>query len=166
MRIPMLRKLPVTFLCLACGGIFPGAPWAEAQPYSASRALRPLTKDGVIAQPGAQNPPPAPRAPAAAPGKPAEIVAKIEEGLAASKINVIGRVDGLKGTMYVTNLSPHAISPLAQFVVCDHNGAQIGSVSKGGPALAPGEAEKIEVLATNRNAVDLKLFKLTGSSKK
>lgn len=166
MRIPMLQKLSVTFFCLACAGIFPGAPRAEAQPYSASRALRPLTKDGVIAQPGAQNPAPAPSAPAAAPAKPAEIVAKIEEGLAASKINVIGRVDGLKGTMYVTNLSPRAISPLAQFAVCDHNGAQIGSVSKSGPALAPSEAEKIEVLATNLNAVDLKLFKLTGSSKK
>ena len=35
------------------------------------------------------------------------------------------------------------------------------------PALAPNDAEKIEVLATNLNAVDLKLMKLTtGSGKK
>jgi hypothetical protein len=104
--------------------------------------------------------------PPAQPAKPVEIVARIDAGLAASRISLLGTVHGLKGGFYVTNLSPAMITPLAQFAVCDLNGFQVGSTARTGPPLAPNDAEKIEVLATNFNAVDLKLVKLTASPAK
>jgi hypothetical protein len=106
---------------------------------------------------------PAPVAPAqpAKPAKPAEIVARIDAGLAASKISLLGTVNGIKGRLYVTNIGLQVVIPLAQFAVCDQKGFQVGSTAKTGPPLAPNEVEKIEVLATNLNAVDIKLMKLS-----
>ncbi len=108
-----------------------------------------------------------PPAQPAQPAKPAEIVARIDAGLAASKISLLGTVNGIKGRFYVTNIGSQVVIPLAQFAVCDQKGFQVGSTAKTGQPLAPNDVEKMEVLATNLNAVDLKLMKLTsGSGKK
>jgi hypothetical protein len=105
--------------------------------------------------------------PPAQPAQPAEIVARIDARLAASKISLLGTVNGIKGRFYVTNIGSQVVIPLAQFAVCDQKGFQIGSTAKTGQPLAPNDVEKMEVLATNLNAVDLKLVKLTaGSGKK
>ena len=105
--------------------------------------------------------------PPAKPAKPAEIVARIDAGLAASRISLLGTVNGIKGRLYVTNTGSQVVIPLAQFAVCDQKGFQVGSTAKTGQPLAPNDVEKIEVLATNLNAVDLKLVKLTaGPGKK
>jgi len=105
--------------------------------------------------------------PPAQPAKPAEIIARIDAGLAASKISLLGTVNGIKGRLYVTNIGSQMVIPLAQFAVCDQKGFQVGSTAKTGQPLAPNDVEKIEVLATNLNAVDLKFVKLTaGSGKK
>jgi hypothetical protein len=50
-------------------------------------------------------------------------------------------------------------------MVCDTRGGKVGMVSKIGEALAAGDSEKIEVLATNLNAADLKLMKLAVAQK-
>jgi hypothetical protein len=100
----------------------------------------------------------------AAPAKPVEIIAQIDARLAASKISLIGTVSGLKGKFFVTNIGSQIVIPKAQFAVCDRSGFKIGATAKSGPALAPNEAEKIEVLATNADAVDLKLMKLSVGS--
>lgn len=97
---------------------------------------------------------------AAQPVKPAEIVARIDTSLAASKISLIGTVSGLKGKLYVTNIGSTVITPQAMFMVCNEKGYQIGSASKTAAALAPNESEKIEIIATNLSAADLKLVKL------
>jgi len=97
--------------------------------------------------------------------KPAEIVAQIDPSLAASGISLIGTVSGLKGRLYITNLSSLTVTPKALFAVCDLKGFKIGDTAKIGPALGPNESEKIEVLATNANAVGLKLMKLSAGSK-
>jgi hypothetical protein len=105
------------------------------------------------------------RRPAAPPSaqtvQPVAIVARIDAALAASKISLLDTVNGIKGRMYVTNIGSTMVVPMAQFAVCDQKGFFVGSASKTGGALAPNEAEKIEVLATNVNAVDVKLMKLT-----
>jgi hypothetical protein len=104
--------------------------------------------------------------PPAQPAKPAEIVARIDAGLAASKISLLGTVNGIKGRLYVTNIGSQVVIPLAQFAVCDQKGFQVGSTAKTGQPLEPNDVEKIEVLATNLNAVDLKLVKLTAGALK
>jgi hypothetical protein len=101
---------------------------------------------------------------AASAAKPVEIVARIDAGLAVSKISLLGTVNGIKGRLYVTNIGSQEVTPLAQFAVCDQKGRQIGSATKTGQPLAPNEGEKIEVLATNLNATDLKLIKVTAGS--
>jgi hypothetical protein len=116
-------------------------------------------------QPAAPPARPAPLPPAQ-PAKPVAIVARIDAGLAASKISLLGTVNGIKGRLYVTNIGSQMIIPLAQFAVCDQKGFQVGSTAQTGQPLAPNEAEKIEVLATNLNAVDLKLVKLTAAPEK
>ena len=99
-----------------------------------------------------------------APAKPSEIIAQIDAGLAASPISLIGTINGIKGRLYVTNIGTRTVTPKVQFAVCDLKGFKIGATAKSGPALAPNEAAKIEVLATNADAVDLKLMKLSAGS--
>jgi hypothetical protein len=101
-----------------------------------------------------------------APAKPVEIVARIDAGLAASQISLIGTVNGIKGRMYVTNIGSQTVIPLAQFAVCDQKGFQVGSATKTGQPLAPNDVERIEVVGTNLNAVDLKLMKLSAGAEK
>jgi hypothetical protein len=100
------------------------------------------------------------------PAQPAVIVAKIDSGLAASKLTMIGTVNGLKGTMYVTNTGPREVTPVLELAICDPKGCKIGAMSKIGDALAPNTNEKIVVLATNLNAADLKLMRLGSANGK
>jgi hypothetical protein len=107
------------------------------------------------------NRPAARPAAAAQPAQPAVIVAKIDSGLAASKLAMIGTMNGVKGTIYVTNMGPQAITPVVQVAVCDQKGFKLGTASKTGAALAPNADERIVVLGTNLNATELKLMRLT-----
>lgn len=93
--------------------------------------------------------------------KPAPVVAKIDEGLSASKITLVGTVKGLKGRIFVNNNGSHVVTPTAQFAVYDQRGMQIGIASADGVAVASGDTGKIEVLATNADAVNLQLVKLS-----
>jgi hypothetical protein len=88
-------------------------------------------------------------------------VAKIDEGLSASKITLVGTVKGLKGRIFVNNTGSHVVTPTAQFAVYDPRGMQIGTASADGVAVASGDTGKIEVLATNADAVNLQLLKLS-----
>jgi hypothetical protein len=113
-----------------------------------------------------QNPGPTPRNPATLPpvtrpAQPAVIVARIDSGLAASKLTMIGTINGIKGTIYVTNIGSQEVTPLLQVAVCDQKGFKVGAASKTGDSLAPNADERITVLATNLNATDLKLMRLT-----
>jgi hypothetical protein len=98
---------------------------------------------------------------AAQAAQPAVIVAKIDSGLAASKLTLMGTINGLKGTMYVTNMGATEVTPVVQLAVCDQKGFKLGLASKTGTALAPNADERIVVLATNLNATELKLMHLT-----
>jgi hypothetical protein len=124
-----------------------------------------LNQDPSLLREMNQNPNSNPNRPAAAqsakPAQPAVIVAKIDAGLAASKLNLIGTINGLKGTMYVTNVGAQEITPMLQWAICDQKGFQVGLASKTGAALAPNAEERIVVVATNLNAADLKLMHLT-----
>ena len=103
---------------------------------------------------------------ALAPANPAEpplIVARIDAALAVSKISLIGTIDGLKGRLYVTNVGSQIVTPQAQFAVCNLKGFKIAAASKNGEALAPNDSEKIEIVATNLGAADLKLIKITAA---
>jgi hypothetical protein len=98
--------------------------------------------------------------------EPAIVTSRVDACLAASKLTVLGTIDGIKGTLYVTNVSSLPVTPLAQFVVCDTRGVKVGLASKTGTALGAGADEKIEFVATNLNAADLKLLKLTTAQSK
>jgi hypothetical protein len=97
----------------------------------------------------------------AQPAQPGATVPKIDPGLAASKLAIIGTLNGLRGTIYVTNTAGKEITPVVQLIVCDDKGAKIGVASKTGGALAPDADEKIVLLATNMYATDLKLMRVT-----
>jgi hypothetical protein len=162
----MKRWVAILFFAAACSG----NAQTVANPY---QVLHPIMKN-----PNQRNAPtslnqsqaaglgpsplssPAPAAPVA-PLKPADMVVRIDAGLAVSPVSLIGTIDGLKGRLYITNLGTHVVTPQAQFAVCDPRGFQIGSATKLGSPLGPNDSEKMEVLATNLNAVGLKLMKLT-----
>jgi hypothetical protein len=103
---------------------------------------------------------------AAQPPQPSIIVAKIDPGLKASKIATIGTVKGIKGSVYVTNTGALPVTPVVRMAVCDDKGVKIGVASKTGEELAPNASEKIAVLATNFNAIELRLLQLTTTDAK
>jgi hypothetical protein len=156
-------------LLLFCFLAFTFAAGAQPSPY---RVLQPIMKNpnqrnapsSVTAadlDAGATQHAATPPIVVVAPPKPAEIVAKIDSGFAVSKVTVMARVTGIKGTIYVTNLTGAAVEPHAQFAVCDRNGFQIGVASKVGTALDASGEERIDVVATNAGSVDLKLMRLS-----
>ncbi len=100
------------------------------------------------------------------PAPPAAPATKVDACLAASKLTVLGTIDGIKATLYVTNVGSLPVTPMVQFLVCDTRGVKVGTASKTGTPLAAGAEEKIEILATNLNAADLKLLKLTTAKSK
>lgn len=104
---------------------------------------------------------PTPSSPSAQPPKPFSVVARIDDIFAVSPISLLGTVNGLKGRLYVTNIGTGTASPTALFAVCDQKGFLIGTSTKAGGALGPNDFEKIEILATNLNATDVKLVKMT-----
>jgi hypothetical protein len=108
----------------------------------------------------AARPAAAPAAPAA-PAEPAVITARIDAGLVASKLAMIGTINGIKGTIYVTNLGEREVTPVVQVAVCDQKGFRMATASKTGAPLAPNANERIVVLGTNLNATELKLMRLT-----
>ena len=131
---------------------------------TARRALRPLEKQGLIPP---STPTPQPR-PAATPNPTPTAVtadqrpALIEPDLKPSPISLFGKIDGLSGTLYVTNIGKASVAPFVQLAVVDKNGRMVGWVTNSGPELQPKESEKIQVLATNLNAVDFKIMRLVG----
>lgn len=137
-------------------------PLTKNSPDGTARYAPTSVDQNHMRQAGLQSPSssPAARAAAAPAAKPSEIVARIDSSLAASKISLIGTVTGLKGKLSVTNIGTSVVSPQAMFAVCDQKGFQIGSAMKTASPLAPNESEKIEIIATNLNAADLKLVKL------
>ncbi|MDB6059420.1 MAG: hypothetical protein JWO95_3264 [Verrucomicrobiales bacterium] len=137
---------------------------ASAQ-VTARRALQPLTKQGVI-PPGpppnlAKPAPPAPAHPPVAP-PPAAAVPAIEPNLKPSPITLFGKIDGLSGTFFVTNVGTRAVAPFTQLAVLDRSGKPVGWVTNSAAEIQPKEAAKIQVLATNANAVDFKIVRLMG----
>jgi hypothetical protein len=98
---------------------------------------------------------------AAQPAQPPVIVAKIDAGLVASKLTMIGTINGIKGTIYVTNMGPQEVTPMVQLAVCDQKGFKLAVASKTGAALAPNANERIVVVGTNLNAAEFKLMRLT-----
>jgi len=144
---------------------------ASAQP-SPYRLLQPIMKNpnqrnapsSVTPQDLGSGPSQAPQQPKVvlvAPQKPAEIVAKIDAGLSASKITILARITGIKGTLYVTNLTGAPVAPHVDLAVCDRNGFQIGVASKVGNAIDANGNARVDVIATNAGSVDLKLMKLS-----
>jgi hypothetical protein len=130
-----------------------------------------LNQDPALLKEYSQNPNSNPNRSAALPAsaqptQPAVIVAKIDSGLAASTLTLMGTINGLKGTIYVTNTGTQEITPMVQLAVCDQKGFKVGLASKTGAALAPNAGERIVVLATNLNAAELKLMHLTTVSAK
>jgi hypothetical protein len=137
---------------------------ASAQ-VTARRALQPLTKQGLIPPAGKMTlAKPAPAAPPTAPAaaKPPTATAAIEADLKPSPIALFGKIAGLSGTFFVTNVGTKAVSPFAQLAVLDKSGKPIGWVTNSAAQLQPKEAAKIQVLATNEGAVDLKIIRLYG----
>jgi hypothetical protein len=128
-----------------------------------------LNQDPDAAGSQSQNPRPtaaAPRPARVEPATPAAMVPKVDAGLVASPISVIGTMNGIKGTLYVTNVGAQEITPLVLLAVCDLKGLKVGTASKTGSALAPNAAEKFVILATNMNATELKLMQLTRAGTK
>jgi hypothetical protein len=172
MRMPLMAVLAVLLAgALASQGQVASSPVQLLHPIMKDpnhrNAPTSVNQDPDEARSLSQNPAPAPpRAAAVAPATPAVIVAKVDAGLAASKISVMGTMNGIKGTIYVTNLSTQEITPMLQLAVCDPKGIKIGTTSKTGSALAPNAAQKIVILATNLNAAEFKLMQLTRAGTK
>lgn len=150
-------KIPIIFALLLALVLS-----ASAQ-VTARRALQPLSKQGII--PPAPRPDltkPGPPAASAAVAKPAAQAPAIEADLKPSPIKLFGKIDGLAGTFFVTNVGTRAIAPFAQLAVLDKAGKPVGWVTNSAGEIQPKEAAKIQVLATNANAVDLKIVRLIG----
>jgi hypothetical protein len=158
MRLPFI---------LAAGFVVAGAIAHAQVATSPTQLVRPALKNvnqrygQSKSQPPASQPSPCPPgAVAAQSSQPASIIAKIEPGLAPSKLSIIGTVNGLKGILYVTNTGVLNVTPSVELVICDQKGFKIGSTSLTGEALTPNADEKFVFLATNLNATDLKLNRL------
>lgn len=60
----------------------------------------------------------------------------------------------------MTNISSSAVKPLLQVAVCDQKGFKVDVINKTGSLLEPNASEKLVVVGTNLNAMDLKLVRL------
>jgi hypothetical protein len=145
--------------------LFVALAFSASAQVTARRALQPLTKQGLIPPAGKMTlAKPGPAAPAATPvaAQPGAAASAIEADLKPSPITLFGKIAGLSGTFFVTNIGTRAVSPFAQLAVLDKNGKPIGWVTNSAAPLQPKEAAKIQVLATNEGAVDLKIVRLYG----
>jgi hypothetical protein len=169
MKLPLFTLLLflATSLCLRAQTVATTANVLHPLKKLGPNGLSSVNQDPSMAREYRNAPPPTrqlyypPASRPAAAAEPTVIVAKVDAELAASKISLIGTINGLKGTLYVTNLGSQVVTPQVQLALCNVKGLKIGSTSKNGEPLAPNDSEKIEVLATNLTAVDLKLMKLT-----
>jgi hypothetical protein len=171
MRIPFMAVVLVVLAgAIASHGQVASSPMQLLHPIlkdpNHRNAPTSLSQDPALLREMSANPNSNPNNPGALPAagqpaQPAVIVAKIDSGLAASKLTLIGTINGLKGTIYVTNLGSQSITPMVQLAVCDQKGFKVGLASKTGAALAPNADERIVVLATNLNAAELKLMHLS-----
>jgi hypothetical protein len=105
---------------------------------------------------------PAPATAAATPVHAAAAAPTIEADLKASPIQLFGKIAGLSGTLYVTNVGARTVSPFVQLAVVDKSGKMVGTVTNTGGEIQPKESTKIQVLATNASAVDFKIMRLVG----
>jgi hypothetical protein len=157
MRILRL-KMMVAGLC-GLAWVLPMCGQTAISPY---RAVHPIMPDpNQRAAPSSATEADLGPSPSSSPAK-----ARIESCLTASKLHVLGTIDGIKATLYVTNVSERAVTPQAKFMVCDTRGSKLATVAKLGDILAAGGSEKIEILATNLNAADLKLLQLSAAQNK
>jgi hypothetical protein len=107
--------------------------------------------------------PAAPAAPATPANAPvAAAPSAIEPDLKASPIKLFGKIDGLSGTLYVTNVGAKAVSPFVQLAVVNKSGKMVGWVTNSGAEIQPKEATKIQVVATNEGAVNFTIMRLVG----
>src|SRR5436190_21038195 len=128
------------------------------------QAVGRLESQGVITMkplPPRTYTPAAPAAPATAAHAPAA-APTIEPDLKASPIILFGKIDGLSGTLFVTNVGAKAVSPFVQLAVVDKAGKMLGWVTNSGSEIQPKVSTKIQVLATNASAVDFKIMRLVG----
>jgi hypothetical protein len=167
MRMPFMAVVLVVLAgATASPGQVASSPMQLVHPILKDRNHRnaptSLNQDPGLLRELNQNPNSNPNRPAPAqPAQPAVIVARIDSGLTASKLTLIGTINGIKGTMYVTNVGAQEVTPVVQLAVCDPKGFKLGLATKTGAALAPNADERIVVVATNLNAADLKLMHLT-----
>jgi hypothetical protein len=172
MRVPFIAVVLVVVAgAIASQGQSASSPTQLVHPIlkDPSKRLAPTSLDrdpSLLDNPDSNSNPapkrPAARAPAAVlPAQPAVVVSKIDSGLAASKLAMMGTMNGIKGIIYVTNMGAQVITPVVQVAVCDEKGFKVGTASKTGAALAPNADERIVVLGTNLNAAELKLMRLT-----
>jgi hypothetical protein len=103
---------------------------------------------------------PSPATPA--PMKAAAAAPAIEPDLKASPIKLFGKIAGLSGTLYVTNVGAKAVSPFVQLAVVNKAGKMVGWVTNSGAEIQPKESTKIQVLATNEGAVNFAIMRLVG----
>jgi hypothetical protein len=105
---------------------------------------------------------PSPAAASAKAATPAAAAPTIEADLKPSPITLFGKISGLSGTLFVTNVGAKAVSPFVQLAVVDKSGKMLGWVTNSGAEIQPKESTKIQVLATNSSAVNFKIMRLVG----
>jgi hypothetical protein len=93
--------------------------------------------------------------------EPVDIIARVDDTFAISPLNLVGTVNGVKGTLYVTNTGSALATPSAEFAVCNAGGYLLNTAAKTGHALAPNESETLEVIANDLYAADLRLITVT-----
>jgi hypothetical protein len=158
-----MKILSLCFLAVALSVEAQPSPYRLLQPIMKNPNQRQAPSSVTAADLGGQQQQQAAQQAAAPtePPKPAVIVSKIDHGLAVSPVTVIARVTGIKGTIYVTNLSGDQVLPHSQFAVLDRNGVQLGVAKRLGSSLPAYGFERIDVIATNAGGTDLKLMTLS-----
>jgi hypothetical protein len=158
-----MKALAAVFVVLLA--VFPLVSQTVVSPY---RALHPIMPNGnqrnapssVSASDLGPDPSPPPPSGSNRTAQPV-VATKVDVCLQASRLTVVATIDGIRGKLSVTNRSSAPVTPMAQFEVRNPTGGKVGTVSKIGEALAAGADEELEILATNLNASDLRLLKLT-----
>ena len=149
----MRRPLQTTVLSAALGILLAGLALRGQTVVSPYRALHPIMKDpNQPNAPSSVNPSDVGASTSAItpgqsqPAQPGAFAARVDRCLAASKLMVLGTIEGIKGTLYVTNVGAVLVTPRAQFLVCDTRGAKVGTASKTGAALAEMNACALPIL--------------------
>jgi hypothetical protein len=158
------EQVNISIMKVSCVLALLAATTLTVSAQTTRQALGRLERQGVVSMkplppPGAG---PAPVHPAATPAKAVAQAPAIEADLKPSPITLFGKIDGLSGTLYVTNIGARTVAPFVQLAVVDKSGKTVGWVTNGAPAIEPKHTAKIQVLATNASAVDFKIVRLLG----